>query len=138
MANGTHYNNVRSTGNSDNNNASNSNGVAFGFSLGYELHISLRWWLRSPNMANSTSYYYVQSNGNGNNNNANNSYGVAFGSSQADRITDAGEIRLDGEKESMTFRKVNIYPDVSGRTLLAWQRLLVIPCFMPGDTMQLS
>ena len=44
---------------------------------------------------------------------------------------------MGGEKESTTIRKVNIYPDVSGRTLLAWYGLQVIPYFMPVDTMPL-
>ena len=39
----------------------------------------------------------------------------------------------------MTFlgNEVNKYPDRSGRTLLAWQRLVVIFCFMPVDLMRL-
>lgn len=39
----------------------------------------------------------------------------------------------------MTFlgNEVNKYPDRSGRTLLAWQRLVVILCFMPVDLMRL-
>ena len=38
----------------------------------------------------------------------------------------------------MTFpKRVNIHPDVSGRTLLAWYRLRVMRYFMPGDTMPL-
>lgn len=37
----------------------------------------------------------------------------------------------------MTFRKVNIRSDVSGRTLLAWYCLLVMRYFMPVDTMLL-
>lgn len=39
----------------------------------------------------------------------------------------------------MTFlgNEVNKYPDRSGRTLLAWQRLVVILYFMPVDLMRL-
>lgn len=39
----------------------------------------------------------------------------------------------------MTFlgNEVNKYPDRSGRTLLAWQRLVVILCFMLVDLMRL-
>lgn len=39
----------------------------------------------------------------------------------------------------MTFlgNEVNKYPDRPGRTLLAWQRLVVILCFMPVDLMRL-
>ena len=54
-----------------------------------------------------------------------------------DKVTFTGEISTEGEKESATFRKVNIRLDVSGRTLLAWYRLKMMRYCMPGDTMLL-
>ena len=53
----------------------------------------------------------------------------------ADKVTRKGEIRQSGEKECMTLlqMQVNTYPDASGRTLLAWSGLMVIPDFMPGS-----
>lgn len=44
--------------------------------------------------------------------------------------------RREGEYDP--HESVNICHDRSGRTLLAWQGLMVIPCFMPGDLMQLK
>ena len=83
--------------------------------------------------SSSSNFYNVNNNGNSNNNNANNANGVAFGSSRGRQSNHTAKSVQIGEKESLTFRKVNMYPDASGRTLLAWYGLQVIPYFMPGD-----
>ena len=56
---------------------------------------------------------------------------------RADRVTLAAKSDLGGEKENLTFRKVNICPDASGWTLLAWRGLKVMPRFIAGDAMPL-
>jgi hypothetical protein len=73
----------------------------------------------------------VNNNGNSNNNNANNSNGVSFGSSPGVRLllgrqsNPRGEIWLRGrEGEHDLPTKVNKDFDKSGRTLLAWYRLM--------------
>ena len=55
-----------------------------------------------------------------------------------DKVTHwAKSVRI-GEKENKTLRSaVNKAPDRSGRTLLAWRRLVVMRRFMPGDLMPL-
>lgn len=93
------------------------------------------WWLRSPNPGNTNNFWYVNAAGNVNGgNNTGNSYGVAFGSSLDRQSNQKAKSDQIGEKESMTFRKVNIHPDVFGRTLLAWYRLKVMRYFMPSNT----
>ena len=85
----------------------------------------------------------MNNNGNSNNNNASNSYGVAFGSygvafgsSRARQSSFRSEIRAEWREGVLDLpAKVNICPDASGRTLLAWYGLQVIPHFMPGDAM---
>jgi len=44
---------------------------------------------------------------------------------------------LNLEGEDNLPERVNTYLDKSRRTLLAWQGLIVMPCFMPGDFMRL-
>ena len=57
---------------------------------------------------------------------------------RADKVTYAAKSDLDGEKECITFPiRVNRYSDRPRRTLLAWQRLIVMRCFMPVGLMQL-
>lgn len=92
--------------------------------------------LRSAN--NTNNFNCVNNNGNSNNNNANNTNGVPLGSSSGRQSNLYGEIRLDWREgvHDLPIR-VNIRPDVSGRTLLAWYGLQVISYFMPGDTMYL-
>ena len=82
------------------------------------------WWLRSPFTSYGNNFWNVNTSGSSNNNNANNAYGVAPGSSQG-RRSNPMRVRPDlaGEKERITFRKVNIDSDVFRRTLLAWHPL---------------
>ena len=55
-----------------------------------------------------------------------------------DKVTCEGEIRASWrEGEYDPPERVNRYSDRSRWTLLAWQGLMVIPCFIPGDLMQL-
>ena len=46
---------------------------------------------------------------------------------------------LEDEKENRTLREntVNKSIDAFGRTLLAWQCLMVMHCYMPGNAMRL-
>lgn len=95
------------------------------------------WWLRSSN--NTTNFYYVNSSGNVNNNNANNSNGVVFGSCPVRQSNPRGRNPNSGiEGEHDRPLRVNKRPDRSGRTLLAWRRLMVMRRFMPGDLTRLS
>ena len=84
---------------------------------------AVNWWLRSPNASSSANFANVNNNGNANSNNATNSNGVSFGF-PLDRPSTERESISQGEKESMTVLRreprVNIFLDVSGRTLLAW------------------
>ena len=90
--------------------------------------------LRSAHSMNG--FYYVNSNGNWNNNNANNTNGVVLGFSPNRQSSQIGEIRFEGREGAHDPPMwVNIHSDASGRTLLAWYGLQVIPYFMPGDTM---
>ena len=94
------------------------------------------WWLRSPEASSSSAFANVNNNGNSNNNNASNTYGVAFGSSRDRQSNLRGEICSDWREGVLDLpAKVNMYPDASGRTLLAWYGLQAIPYFMPGDAM---
>ena len=85
------------------------------------------WWLRSPEATGSTNFANVNNNGNSNSNNASNANGVSWGSSPGRHSNRKAKSDLGGEKERMTFRKVNIHSDRPGRTLLAWLRLMVNP-----------
>lgn len=104
--------------------------------MGYALYLlrcASYWWLRSAN--NYNNFNNVNSNGNNNNNNANNSNGVTVGSSQADKVTERRNLTWWREGVHDPPERVNTYSDASGRTLLAWYGLQVIPYFMPGDAM---
>ena len=99
-------------------------------------------WTRSPNTNNTNNFYYVQASGASNNNNANNSYGVLFGFPpirlpHCDKVTFGRNRKVGREGAHDPPVMVNICPDASGRTLLAWRRLQVIRRFMPGDAMHL-
>jgi len=98
------------------------------------------WWLRSPYSGNSNNFVNVNTSGNVNNNNASNSYGVAPGSSLGRQSNPRAKSVQGGEKECMAFlgNEVNIYSDGFERTLLAWQRLVDILCFMLSNPMRLS
>ena len=87
------------------------------------------WWLRSAN--NNNNFNNVNTNGNNNNNNANNSGALALGSSLARQSNLTAKSVRDGEKENKTLlgNEVNKYSDRPGRTLLAWQGLMVNPLF---------
>lgn len=88
------------------------------------------WWLRSAN--NTNNFNNVNTSGSNNNNNANNSNGVALGSSLGRQSNLYGEIRSkwrEGEQDRPSATGVNTYFDRLGRTLLAWQRLMVNPLF---------
>lgn len=98
------------------------------------------WWLRSPNSGNSNNFVNVNTSGNVNNNNASNAYGVAPGSSLGRQSNLRAKSEQDGEKEYMALlgNEVNICSDRFERTLLAWQGLMVILCFMLSNLMWLS
>ena len=109
--------------------------------MGYVLQIFfVVWWLRSPRSGNSNNFVNVNTSGNVNNNNANNSYGVAPGSSLGRQSNLRAKSVQGGEKECMTLpgKGVNICSDRFERTLLAWQGLVVILCFMLSNLMRLS
>ena len=92
------------------------------------------WWLRSPEASSSSSFAFVYIGGTSHTANASVSYGVAFGSSRARQSSFRSEIRAEWREGVLDLpAKVNICPDASGRTLLAWYGLQVIPRFMPGD-----
>jgi len=94
------------------------------------------WWLRSPEASSSSAFASVGNNGGSGYNYASGANGVAFGSSRDRQSNLRGEICSDWREGVLDLpAKVNIYPDASGRTLLAWYGLQVIPYFMPGDAM---
>lgn len=102
----------------------------------YSVKTANNWWLRSAN--SSTNFRNVNNNGNFNNNNANNSNGVVLGFSSARQSSfDEISAHYQREGEYVPRASVNITHDKSGRTLLAWQSLMVMFCFMPGDFMLL-
>ena len=92
--------------------------------------IAVNLWLRSPWAGSSTNFANVNNNGNSNNNNATNGNSFSFGSSLTDKVS----IRRnqfkwrEGEHNHPTW--VNISLDAFERTLLAWQRLQIILCFI--------
>ena len=95
----------------------------------------------APAAASSSAFCNVNNNGNANTNNANNANGVSWGFPPvwlllADGVTQAGETRSRGREGAQDLPdRVNIYFDASGRTLLAWYRLMVMRYFMPGLAM---
>ena len=92
--------------------------------------------MRSAN--NNNNFYNVNNNGNNNNNNANNEGAVALGSSPARHSNRDRRNQSGGREGGHDHREsVNITLDRSGRTLLAWQSLVVMLCYMPGDLMPL-
>lgn len=97
------------------------------------------WWLRSPYSGNTNNFVNVNTSGNVNNNNASNAYGVAPGSSLGRQSNLRAKSVQGGEKECMTLpgKGVNICSDRFERTLLAWQGLVVILCFMLSNLTRL-
>lgn len=89
------------------------------------------WWLRSANNNNNANN--VNSNGSNNNNNTNNTGALALGYSLArqskpDRLKSVRS--REGELDLSDYGLTNIMADGKQRTLLAWQDLAVISCFM--------
>ena len=87
------------------------------------------WWLRSA--LSGTPFRGVSSHGGDDTYGAYSSRGVALGfcpASQSNRKRRNLCVRIEGENNPR--RSVNIYSDGQERTLLAWQCLMVMRCFM--------